>query len=77
MGIDFKVLASSVLGFTLALSWNTAASKALQYYFPHENEVFQYFICTMILTIVILIIVAIYNKITDGGGEPGFGIVKL
>ena len=66
--IDIKILVSSVFSFSIALAWNSAVSKAIDYYYPAKDEVTQYFLYAFAITILIIVLLMIINKVSIAGG---------
>jgi len=65
MIIDYGILATTTLGFSLALTWNEASIKIIKYLYPNVgalSEALEYLIYTIIITCIIIIIVYLSNK---------------
>ena len=83
MLISFTPLATTALGFTVAIAWNDAVSKTFKSLFPPQNEktaARMTLIYALIITILVIIIVAVINhtrkvvhKISGGGNNGGNG----
>jgi len=64
MSINFTTLATSALGFTVALAWNDAVSRSLKSFFPPQNEkaaARHTLIYAVVITILVIFIVAVVN----------------
>ena len=73
MGVDYKLLFSSVLGFSLALAWNNAVSRSIDYYYPPEGEVVQYFVYAIVITFIVIIMISIINRVQTQQSAIGNG----
>lgn len=64
MSINFTTLATSALGFTVALAWNDAISRSLKSFFPPQNEkaaARHTLIYALVITILVIFVVAVVN----------------
>jgi len=65
MPVDFTTVATSAFGFTIALAWNEAVSKALASFFPPRNEkgaaraTIAY---AVVITLLVVAIVAVIDR---------------
>jgi hypothetical protein len=79
MSINFTTLATSALGFTVALAWNDAVSRSLKSFYPPQNEkaaARHTLIYAVVITILVIFIVAVVNHARKvvykhkTGGDP-------
>lgn len=81
--VSVKALLSTACGISIAFAWNNAVTKTIDYHFPPDGEVTQYFLYAILITVFILSAVVIYNKFYLKSGKGVFGdtldgsIVKL
>ena len=77
--IDIKILVSSFFSFSIALAWNSAVSKAIDYYYPAKDEVAQYFLYAFTITVLVIVLLLLINKISIFGGimTPTSNIVNV
>lgn len=64
MSINFTTLATSALGFTVALAWNDAISRSLKSFFPPQNEkaaARHTLIYALVITLLVIFVVEIVN----------------
>jgi hypothetical protein len=67
--VSIKALVATAMSFSIALAWNGAISKFIDYNFPDRDEVFQHFLYAFSMTIIILIIVVLINTTVTGSGK--------
>ncbi len=79
--ISLKALISTACGISIAFAWNNAVAKTIDYHFPAEGEITQYFLYAILITILILSAVIVYNRFYLKSGKGVFSdsdtIVKL
>lgn len=65
MSINFSTLATSALGFTVALSWNNAIKNIIDSYFPDSglHKAIIYAVSVTIFVVIIALIINISRKI--------------
>ena len=71
MTINFTTLATTALGFTMALAWNDAVSRSLKSFYPPQNEkaaARHTLIYALVITILVLILVLIGRLGSGVGG---------
>jgi len=64
MSINFTTLATSALGFTVALAWNDAVSKTIKSFFPPTSEqaaARATLIYALVVTVLVILVVAVIN----------------
>jgi type VI protein secretion system component VasF len=66
--IDFKLLLTSVCSFSIALAWNNAVSKAIDHHYPANNEVTQYMIYALAITVLVILFLLIVNRFSSKSG---------
>lgn len=66
--LSVKALVATAMSFSIALAWNGAVSKFIDYNFPDKDEVTQHFLYAFSMTLIILIIIIIINKTVRGSG---------
>lgn len=71
--ISIKALLSTACGISIAFAWNNAVAKTIDYHFPPEGEVIQYFLYAILITVFILSAIVIYNKFYLKSGKGIFG----
>jgi hypothetical protein len=84
MTINFSTLATTALGFTVALAWNNAVSQSLKSFYPPQNEkaaARHTLIYAAVITLLVLALVAaingtrklVYRHTRDRDGDGGDG----
>jgi hypothetical protein len=81
MSINYATLATSGLGFTIALAWNSAISKTIMTLYPPNDAVAEMranLAYAVVITLIVIIIVAVINhtkkivhKVTGNGDRGG------
>lgn len=72
MHINYDVLLTSAMGFSLAIIWNETFVKIINSCFPKNTErqlAIEYLIYAFVITIVIIICSVIINKLSIVGGK--------
>jgi hypothetical protein len=62
--LNFTTLATTALGFTVALAWNDAVCRSLKSFFPPQNEkaaARHTIIYAVVITILVIFVVAVVN----------------
>jgi|694.fasta_scaffold36942_5 hypothetical protein len=72
--VSVKALVATAMSFSIALAWNGAVSKFIDYNFPDKDEVTQHFLYALSMTFIILIIVVLINKTIRGSGAVSIPI---
>jgi hypothetical protein len=79
MAINFTTLATSALGFTVALAWNDAVSRSLRSLFPPQTEksaARHTIVYALVTTIIVVVAVSAANRVRRliyGRGGDGCG----
>jgi hypothetical protein len=72
MHINFDVLLTSAMGFSLAIIWNETFIKVINSCFPKRTEsqvAVEYLIYAFVITIIIIICAVVINKLNVVGGR--------
>ena len=72
MYINFDVLITSAMGFSLAIIWNETFIKIINSCFPKRTEgqvAIEYLIYAFVITMIIIICAVIINKLNVVGGK--------
>ena len=72
MHINYDVLLTSAMGFSLAIIWNETFVKIIDSCFPKNTErqvAMEYLIYAFVITFIIIICAVIINKLSIIGGK--------